>query len=114
MKGAVEAIDRRGGPASGPPQRCSPLFLRSKGLFAVRDAEGADLTPRRRKGCALLVYLAAHAGEDVSRERIAALLWSDRGEEQARGSLRQCLYELRGLGALHQLLHVGPSRLGGA
>jgi DNA-binding SARP family transcriptional activator len=33
----------------------------------------------------------------VSRERLAALLWGDSGEEQARASVRQALYELRHL-----------------
>ncbi len=42
----------------------------------------------------LLAYLALNAGQRHPREKIAALLWQDRPEEQARQSLRQCLFTL--------------------
>src|SRR5262245_54402887 len=48
-----------------------------------------------RKTLALLAYLLAHPGQEHGREKLAALLWPDRFEEQARGSLRQALSELR-------------------
>jgi TolB-like protein/DNA-binding SARP family transcriptional activator len=73
------------------------LRLRCAGAFAIADGDGNDVTPRSRKGQALFAYLAAHPGEAVTREKLSALLWSDRGEEQARASLRQCLYELKPL-----------------
>ncbi len=54
-----------------------------------------------RKGRALLAILAISPSGSVSREKLAALLWSDRGEDQARSSLRQTLTVLRKeLGAL--------------
>jgi DNA-binding SARP family transcriptional activator len=51
--------------------------------------------PRSRKARAVLAVLALAAGEPVSRTRLAELLWSRRGEEQQRGSLRQALHELQ-------------------
>jgi DNA-binding SARP family transcriptional activator len=48
-----------------------------------------------KKARALLAYLTAQAGQSVSRERLADLLWPYQGSEQARHSLRNCLLELR-------------------
>lgn len=74
------------------------IRLRCWGDFALCDAAtGLDLKPRGRKARALLAYLALHPGRPVSRERLAGLLWGDRGEEQARASLRQAITELRPL-----------------
>ncbi len=42
----------------------------------------------------LLAYLALNAGQSHPRDKLAALLWQDRPEEQARQSLRQCLFTL--------------------
>ncbi len=39
--------------------------------------------------------LALSPNNTLARDRLAGLLWSDRGEEQARHSLRQCLLGLR-------------------
>ncbi len=47
-----------------------------------------------RKTQLLLAYLALNAGQRHPRDKIAALLWHDRPEEQARHSLRQCLFTL--------------------
>ena len=48
--------------------------------------------PRRR---AVLAYLALQPGQMETRERLAALLWGDDSDHQARQSLRQCLLGLR-------------------
>jgi DNA-binding SARP family transcriptional activator/TolB-like protein len=50
-----------------------------------------------RKAMALLAYLAMRADEHISRGHLAALLWGDSGEEQARANLRQTLTQLRKL-----------------
>ena len=64
--------------------------------------------PLSRKARALLAYLALNADTAVPRERLCGLLWSERGEEQARGSLRQCLQELRPFAAgPYPLLDIG-------
>ena len=62
---------------------------------------GREIVISARKGRALLAVLAVSPSGSVSREKLAALLWSDRGEDQARSSLRQTLTVLRKeLGAL--------------
>ena len=80
------------------PATTASVSLRCWGDFALTDcANGANLKPRGRKARALLVYLALHSGRPVSRERLTGLLWGDRGEEQARASLRQAILELKPL-----------------
>jgi DNA-binding SARP family transcriptional activator len=59
------------------------------------DGEGPAVMPCGRKSRAIIAILAAHPSERVSRQRLVDLLWSDRGEAQARGSLRQSLLEIR-------------------
>lgn len=67
------------------------------GRFAVRrTADGADLTPRGRKARALIAFLLLES-RPVDRDRLAGLLWSERGQAQAHASLRQTLLELRDL-----------------
>ena len=65
------------------------------GGFEARLATGEPLRLKGRKTMALVAYLAIHAGEARSRDELIALLWGDRGEAQARSSLRQSLSELR-------------------
>lgn len=79
-----------------------PRFVfRLHGDFRVSATEtGYDLlglAPTSKKARALLAVLATSADQAASRERLIGLLWSDRGEEQARASLRQALAELRRL-----------------
>ena len=81
-----------------PIQCRSDMRLQCMGHVRLIDAAGHDLTPRTRKARALLAYLAL-AGRPISRERLADLLWSDRGADQARSSLRQALHELRHIGS---------------
>ena len=65
------------------------------GGFEARLGSGEAIDLHGRKTQALLAYLALPPGEPRSRDKLVALLWSDRGEQQARGSLRQALAELR-------------------
>jgi len=62
---------------------------------AVFAPDGGDATPRAKKARALIAFLAVAPEKLSSRAELIALLWSDRGHEQARASLRQCLFELR-------------------
>lgn len=71
------------------------LRLQLFGRFRVEDDQGAEIEIKSRKARALLAYLALPIGKPRSRDAVAALLWSDRGDEQARGSLRQALSGLR-------------------
>lgn len=54
-----------------------------------------DITPRGRKARAMVAWLACCPGHSASRDRIVGMFWGDRGEEQARGSLRQALADLK-------------------
>lgn len=58
-------------------------------------SDGTDVTPRARKTRGMVAFLALAPGGSATREKLAGLLWSDRQEEQARGSLRQSVTELR-------------------
>jgi tetratricopeptide (TPR) repeat protein len=69
--------------------------MRCWGDFALVNGDRRDVRPRGRKARALLAYLALHPEKPVSREKLAGLLWGERGEEQARASLRQTLFELK-------------------
>ena len=76
------------------------------GSFAVHSrSTGADVTPRGRKSRALLAYLLSDPGAKTSKIRLSSLLWGDRGEAQARSSLRQVLLELRrALNRSHEII----------
>jgi len=70
------------------------LELRLLGGFSG-ERDGAPLSLPTRKACALLAYLTLHSGRELKREHLAALLWGERFDEQARRSLRQEIYEIR-------------------
>jgi len=78
-----------------PAQRGVALRLDLLGGFAARDGHGREIEIASRKAQALLAVLSLSPGRPQAREKLTALLWSDRGEQQARGSLRQALAELR-------------------
>ena len=73
------------------------------GGFRLTSRDGETLEVRAKKSRALLGVLAVAPNQEATRHKLAALLWSDRGEEQARDSLRQALGAIRkdfsGLGA---------------
>jgi DNA-binding SARP family transcriptional activator len=71
------------------------LTLSLLGAFEVRRATGETLALPGQKDRALLAYLAIAPGDSHSRERLAGLLWSERGDQQARDSLKQALVRLR-------------------
>jgi TolB-like protein/DNA-binding SARP family transcriptional activator len=73
------------------------------GGFKVRAA-GHAIDVSGRKERALLAFLAMPPGEPRSRAKLAGLLWGDRGEKQARDSLKQAVLRLRkSFGTLHPL-----------
>jgi len=71
------------------------LQLTLLGGFQARQGPGAPLSLPTRKAQALLAYLALPLGQAHPRDKLAALLWGEMGEEQARGNLRQALFVLR-------------------
>src|SRR5258708_4115027 len=71
------------------------LRLKLLGSFEARRSTGQTVEISGKKGQALLAYLALHLGKSLPREKLVNLLWSDRGDTQARGNLRQVLVTLR-------------------
>jgi DNA-binding SARP family transcriptional activator len=86
-------------------RRANPLQLRLFGGIELRSERAADAPAPGRKVRALLAYLALNVDLPCPREKLMALLWGDRAEEQARASLRQALTELR-----HALGEPSPLR----
>jgi len=78
--------------------------LQLLGGFRLTGAERNELRLSSRKGQALLAVVALAPGQSATRARLKALLWSDRGEDQASASLRQLLAVLR-----KELAPLGPS-----
>ncbi|MGR3292319.1 MAG: AfsR/SARP family transcriptional regulator, partial [Paracoccaceae bacterium] len=64
------------------------------GFRALLD-DGQPLRALGRKSECLICLLALSDGLEVTREKAAGIIWSDRGEDQARASLRQELSQLR-------------------
>ncbi len=71
------------------------MFIRLIGQFQIQDAAGRDLTPRGAKSRAILALLCQTPDHCRPRRWLEMRLWSDRGQEQASGSLRQALTEVR-------------------
>ena len=65
------------------------------GNFKVIAADGRSLRPRGKKPAALFAYLLYNSDRDITRERLADLLWSDRGPKQSQDSLRQALHAIK-------------------
>ena len=65
------------------------------GQFAARLARGGAIDIAGQKDRGLLAILALSPGMAQSRDKLAGLLWSDRGDRQARDSLKHSLTRLR-------------------
>jgi len=65
------------------------------GGFELTGTDGGSLMLPRKKLRALVALMALAPPDGWPREQLTALLWGGRDEEQARGSLRQGLAELR-------------------
>ena len=85
------------------PAQITVLLLFGSLRIAAPDGEISSLG---RKARAILAYLALVPGFTATREHLAGLLWSDRGSEQARASLRQCVKELRSLSVVQQVVEA--------
>ena len=73
----------------------SGLTIRLFGGMAIEDANGGDFLPRSRKTRAIVAVLALIAPKAMLRGQMTALLWSQRGTQQGRASLRQAVHELQ-------------------
>jgi DNA-binding SARP family transcriptional activator/Flp pilus assembly protein TadD/TolB-like protein len=69
--------------------------MRLIGEFRLFAPDGRPLVLASRRARALLGYLALAPRHSATRARLRGLLWSDRGEAQARASLRQCILAIR-------------------
>ena len=92
MSSAIPPQIRQLRPAAGQ----TSVAVRLLGSFSC-EVEGKTLSIASKRARALIAYLAQRQGEDIARSTITDLLWGERGEDQARASLRQTLSELRGL-----------------
>lgn len=63
--------------------------------FGLHDPSGASVRLPTRNAKSLLAFLAVQPGQPQSREKLMALLWSERSDKQARHSLNQTLVHLR-------------------
>ena len=61
----------------------------------VVTVAGSPIGIPSKRTRALLAYLALREGAEISRDVLVGLLWGERGQAQARASLRQSLSELR-------------------
>lgn len=71
------------------------IRLELLGDYQIHTSSGTLITLSAKKSQALLAYLAIKPSQLVSRDKMASLLWSGSGPEQARQSLRQLLSTLR-------------------
>ncbi|WP_169261729.1 BTAD domain-containing putative transcriptional regulator [Aromatoleum diolicum] len=71
------------------------LRLNLLGGFELLSGSGAPVSLPPRKAKALLAYLALGGSRPHARDKLAALLWADCGDAQARTSLRQALAAIR-------------------
>ena len=71
------------------------LVLHLLGGFEASLNSGSPVTLTTKTGQAMLAYLALTPERRHSRDKLAALLWEDRPDQQARTSLRQTLAVLR-------------------
>lgn len=69
-------------------------YLKLLGGFALRVG-GPHSVLLPSKAQALVAFLVLQEGRPVRREIVGEMLWPDRGEQQARNSLKQELYRLR-------------------
>ena len=65
------------------------------GGFEARLGSGAAVSLPTKKAQALLAYLGVRPGQSHPRDKLAALLWGEKSDEQARGGLRHALVALR-------------------
>lgn len=81
------------------------LRLNALGRLTLTDEEGRNFAPHGSKARGLIVLLAAAPGHACTRKSLQERLWSDRAAEQAAGSLRAALSEIRrSLGPHRRLL----------
>lgn len=88
------------------------MRLQLNGPFRVFDDQGRDVTPKGIKERGLLALLLMSPGQRRTRAWMQDKLWSERTPEQASGSSRQALSNVRkALGDLGHRLHSDRSAI---
>jgi TolB-like protein len=78
-----------------PSTMTKTLRLNVLGPFQAQWSDGTPLEVTGKKIQGLLGYLAVESARPHTREQMAALLWSETGDERARHNLRQALSKIR-------------------
>jgi DNA-binding SARP family transcriptional activator len=73
------------------------LRLRTLGESTI-EIDGVRIGPESSMLFGILIYLAIERGRPTSRARLKEMFWPDVSEANARHSLRQLVYRIRGLG----------------
>jgi TolB-like protein/Tfp pilus assembly protein PilF len=82
--------------------------IRILGGMEFKSATGVPLRLPTRKTSLLLAALVLAEGKSLSRQVLTEAFWPDRGEAQARSSLRQALAAIRRvLGDAESTIHIG-------
>lgn len=81
------------------------LRLELLGDYQIHAPDGALIMFSAKKSQALMAYLAVKPSQRVSRDKMAGILWSSTGPEQARQSLRQLLSTMR-----KELAQISPDQ----
>lgn len=81
--------------AADAPQGVGRVRLSILGGFRLMDALDIEVAGLGRHERALLAYLCLTPTQRHGRRDLASMLWPDRFDEQARASLRECLWGLR-------------------
>lgn len=71
------------------------LKIRCLGGFEVWHGDDQITSFESQKTKALLAFLLSHRRRALTRDRLAALLWPETGDEAARRNLRQAIYSLK-------------------
>jgi DNA-binding SARP family transcriptional activator/tetratricopeptide (TPR) repeat protein len=74
------------------------IILRTLGTASIEIEGPTIITPSSPRRFALLLYLAAEHGRDVTREQLANLVFADQSPAKGSHSVREALYQLRRLG----------------
>lgn len=72
-----------------------PVRIRILGGMEIRSSAGEPVRLPTRKTALLLAALALAGGKGVPRQSLCDAFWANRGESQARNSLRQALAAIR-------------------
>jgi TolB-like protein/DNA-binding SARP family transcriptional activator/Flp pilus assembly protein TadD len=95
----------------GRPDSAS-ITLLGRCSLSTGDTPPQTVRLSSRKAWALIAYLAMQPDRTATRGQLAALLWGDHADAQARHSLRQCLVSLRqDLAALPNLVAIDSDRI---